>query len=65
LKFYIRPVANGVRKSRFALMLILIKPNLHKGASTLPVLVLVLVRLAMLASNVDDMTSHETSNIKI
>jgi hypothetical protein len=31
-----------------------------KGASTL----LLLVWLAMLASNVDDMTSHETSNIK-
>ncbi|PNF36286.1 hypothetical protein B7P43_G05854 [Cryptotermes secundus] len=31
----------------------------HEGASTL--LVLVLVRLAMLASNVDDMTSHEIS----
>jgi hypothetical protein len=31
-----------------------------KGASTL--LVFVLVCLAMLASNVDDMTSHETSN---
>jgi hypothetical protein len=32
-----------------------------KGASTL----LVLVRLAMLASNVDDTTSHETSKFKI
>jgi hypothetical protein len=37
-------------------------PPDSKDASTL--LVLVLVWLAMLASNVDDMTSHETSNIK-
>jgi hypothetical protein len=35
--------------------------SISKGASTL----LVLVRLAMLASNVDDMTSHETSKFLI
>jgi hypothetical protein len=35
------------------------KAGKSKGSSTL--LVLVLVWLAMLASNVEDMTSHETS----